>query len=144
MRLREALLAAEPLDARALDDAAESRLLAGAALAKLGRAPEAVAEIALAVERRKLLVERDSSNARWRDVLAGALTTLAAVELDRDRPDAATQALEEASAIRRRLAVESPDFAANRPALDALEKTLAELRRGQSPAAASAALEPWR
>ena len=144
MRLREALLAEEPQDARALEDAAESRLQVGAVLARLGRTPEAIAEISLAVERLGVLTARDPSNARWRDVLAGALSTLAGAELERNRRGAATEALEQALAIRRGLAESSPDFAANREALERLEKALVSLRAGLDTADLKRAVAPWR
>ncbi len=144
VQLREALLAEEPLDARALEDAAESRLQVGGVLARLGRTADGVAQIAIAVERWSALSERDPDNARWRDVLAGSLTTLAAVELDRAERGAASQALEQALSIRRRLAVESPDFAANLDALAALEKAVKNLRAGQAAPKVSVELAAWR
>jgi len=119
--LREALLAEEPDDARALEDAAESRFQAGKVLADLGHRQEAVDEIAVAVARWRKLAERDAGNARWQDVLAAGLTTLAEIERDGGRHAAAAAAFEEALAIRRRVAAASPDFAANRTALAALE-----------------------
>jgi tetratricopeptide (TPR) repeat protein len=143
-RLREALLADEPQDARALEDAAESRFETGKVLSRLGRTPEAVGEIKVAVERWNALSERDPSNARWRDVLAGALTTLGAVELERSGRDAAAVSLERALAIRIRLAAESPEFASNRSALAALESVLAELRAGGREPDLRAALVAWR
>jgi non-specific serine/threonine protein kinase/serine/threonine-protein kinase len=143
-RLREALLADEPQDARALEDAAESRFETGKVLSRLGRTPEAVGEIKVAVERWNALSERDPSNARWRDVLAGALTTLGAVELERSGRDAAAVSLERALAIRIRLAAESPEFASNRSALAALESVLAELRAGGREPDLRAALAAWR
>ncbi len=121
--LREALLAEEPEDARALEDAAESRFQAGKVLAALGRPQEAVAEIAVAIARWRRLAALDAGNARWQDVLAAGLTTLAEVERDRGRRAEAAVAFDEALAIRRRLATASPDFAANRAALETLESS---------------------
>jgi non-specific serine/threonine protein kinase/serine/threonine-protein kinase len=123
VELREALLDSEPEDARALEDAAESRLHAGKALLALGRRREAVDEISVAIERWRNLAGRDGGNARWQDVLAGALTTLAEAEHARGGFTAAARAREEALALRRRLAATSPDFAENRAALAALESS---------------------
>jgi hypothetical protein len=143
-RLREALLAEEAQDARALEDAAESRFETGKVLSRLGRTPEAVGEISVAVERWSALSERDPRNARWRDVLAGALTTLASVEIERGARGAAAAALERAFAIRTRLAAESPEFASNRSALAALGDVLADLRAGGEERDLRAALSAWR
>ena len=145
MRLREALLAAEPLDARALDDAAESRLQTGAVLARLGRAPGSGG----GDRHRRRPQEgaeraRPQQPARWRDVLAAGLTTLGAMELERNQRGPAARTLEDALAIRRSLAEESPDFAANRTALATLEKALDSMRAGKDPAELGAALAPWR
>ena len=119
--LREALLAAEPTDARALEDAAESRFQAGKILASLGQRQEAVGEMAVAIERWRTLARLDAGNVRWQDELAAGLATFADVELARGGRHAAAVALEEALAIRRRLATTSPDFASNRTALAELE-----------------------
>ena len=121
IELREALLAEEPEDARALEDAAESRFQAGKVLVALARPQEAVDEIAVAIERWRNLAGRDAGNVRWQDELAAGLTTLAEVERARGRRHPAAEAIEEALAIRRRLATASPDFAGNRAALEALE-----------------------
>ncbi len=142
--LREALLAEEPQDARALEDAAESRFQVGTVLARLGRIDEAIAEISIAIERWRALSALDPQNARWRDVLASGLTTLGAMELERNQRGPAARTLEDALAIRRSLAEESPDFAANRTALATLEKALDSMRAGKDPAELGAALAPWR
>jgi hypothetical protein len=75
----------------------------------------------VAIARWRKLAERDAGNVRWQDVLAAGLTALAEVERDRGRRAAAAEAFEEALAIRLRVAAASPDFAANRAALAALE-----------------------
>jgi tetratricopeptide (TPR) repeat protein len=140
IELREGLLAEEPQDSRALEDAAESRREAGRVLARLGRSQEAVEETAIAVERLRRLGALDPANARWRDELASALTGLAALELRREGRRSAADALEEALAIRRGLARDSPDFAANREALAILETTYGKLRSGEATAELTAAL----
>ncbi len=121
-RLRQELLRADPGDARALDDAAESRLETGRALAASGRGAEATPEIAAAIELRRTLVALDPSNVRWRDALAGALATRAEIEERQGDPESAAAARNEALAIRRRLAIDSPDFAPNLEALADLER----------------------
>ncbi|MEO8504560.1 MAG: serine/threonine-protein kinase [Acidobacteriota bacterium] len=122
IRFRETLLGEESGDARAADDAAESHLEAAKALVALGRHTEAIREASTAVGRWRGLVDRDPSNALWRDSIASALTVRADAESrvgDR-RSAAATWA--EVLAIRRRLLTDTPDLASNREALAKLER----------------------
>jgi hypothetical protein len=81
---------------------------------------------------------------RWQDVLAAGLTALAEVELTRGRHAAAAEAFEEALAIRRRLAASSPDFAANRAALDRLEAKLPLPMPAGTPSGREAVARPRR
>jgi len=108
--LRERLLAAEPEDARAMDDAAESSFQVARALTALGRAREAQEPGGLALARWRRLVETDSENVRWQESLAESLSDAARREVGSGRRNAALALLEEAVAIRERLALERPGY----------------------------------
>ena len=80
LELRQRLALADPGDARAQDDAAESHLQTAQSLAALGRTREAQGMAVTAVQGWRELAERDPDNARMRSSLANALVALGLCE----------------------------------------------------------------
>ena len=100
LELRQRLALADPGDARAQDDAAESHLQIAQSLAALGRMREAQVEAVIAVQGWRGLAERDPDNARMRSSLANALVALGRCEAATGDRTSALSRLAEARRIR--------------------------------------------
>ena len=133
LELRTRLALADPADARAQDDAAESHLQTAQSLASLGRVKEAGAEAALATEGWRDLVQRDPSNARLRASLANGLAAMGRCEAVAGRRESALSRIAEARAIRVQLAADSPEFKMNHAAFAELDAMDAAVRAGRMP-----------
>jgi tetratricopeptide (TPR) repeat protein len=143
LKLRTRLALADPSDARAQDDASESHLQVAQALTNLGRIRDAVAEVALATEGWRDLVQRDPSNVRLRASLANGLAAMGRCDALIGRRGSALSRIAEARAIRMQLAADSPQVSMNQAAIAELDSMDAAVRAGQVPSGKLAAGSAW-
>ncbi len=130
LELRKRLALADPGDARAQDDAAESHLQIAQSLAALDRMARGAARRRLAVEGWRGLAERDPDNARMRSSLANALAALGRCEAATGKRDSALARVAEARRIRAALFAGNPDFKLADDALSELDTLEAQIRAG--------------
>jgi tetratricopeptide (TPR) repeat protein len=136
LALRTRLALADPTDARAQDDAAESHLHRAQSLASMGRVNDARDAASLATDGWRKLVQQDPDNARLCSSLANALAALARCEAVAGQHAAALSGIAEARGIRVRLARDHPDFKAPPQALARLDELEAAIRAGRKPSTA--------
>jgi non-specific serine/threonine protein kinase/serine/threonine-protein kinase len=144
LELRTRLALADPGDARAQDDAAESYLQAAQSLASLGRMREARESAWLASNGWRGLTERDPENARMRSSLSNALAALGHCEAAIGERTAALAHIAEARAIRRALASNNPDYKLADNAFSGLDGLEAQIRAGKALPANVAFVDPWQ
>jgi tetratricopeptide (TPR) repeat protein len=144
LELRQRLALADPGDARAQDDAAESHLQIAQSLAALGRVREAQVEAVLAVDGWRGLAERDPDNARMRSSLANALVALGRCDAALGKRTSALAHIEEAGRIRKDLSSGNPDFKQADDAITGLDALHAQIRAGNVPPDHIAFIDPWQ
>ncbi len=133
LALRTRLALADPTDARAQDDAAESHVHRAQSLAALGRVNDARDAASLATDGWRKLVRQDPDNTRLSSSLANALAALARCEAMAGQRASALSRIAEARSIRVRLAKDHPDFKAPPQALPRLDELDAAIRAGREP-----------
>ena len=144
LELRKRLAVADPGDARAQDDAAESHLQIAQSLAAMERMAEAREAALLAMEGWRDLAERDPDNARMRSSLANALTALSRCEAATGKRDSALTHVAEARQIRAALVAGNPDFRQAEDALSELDTLEAQIRAGGPLTDNVAFVDPWQ
>ena len=144
LELRQRLALADPGDARAQDDTAESFLQTAQSLAALDRMPEARVAAATAVQGWRGLAERDPGNARIRSSLANALVALGRCEAAMGQRSQALARVDEARRIREELASRNPDYKLADDAITGLDGLRAQIREGSVPPGHIAFIDPWQ